>query len=103
MSSATQRLRQSLTVQISATTLAEIKNRIAPDGGRPEGAQMAASLMFKNMAATLQIANVKRATAEKPTKPKTTAANRAALARLNAPETQTAKNARRLANLNKTK
>lgn len=76
-----QRLRKSLTAQLNPATLAEIKNRIAPAGGRPEGAQMAAALMFKNMAATLQIANIKRATAD----------------------TQSAKNARRLSKLNPTK
>lgn len=81
MSSATQRLRQSLTAQLNPATLAEIKKSIAPAGGRPEGAQMAAALMFKNMAATLQIANIKRATAD----------------------SQSAKNARRLSKLNPTK
>lgn len=88
--SATQRLRQSLTAQINPTTMAEIKNRVAPAGGRPTSGQLAATLMFRNMAATLQIANIKRATAAQPAKPKTTAANRAALAR-------------RLANLNTSK
>jgi hypothetical protein len=79
--SATQRLRQSLTAQLNPATLAEIQTRIAPAGDRPDGAQMAAVLMFKNMAATLQIANIKRATAD----------------------TQSAKNARRLSKLNPTK
>ena len=101
--SATQRLRRALTAQNNPATLAEIKNRIAPTRSRPDGGQMAAGLMFKNMAATLQIANIKRATAAQPTKPKTTAANRATLARLSTPATQTAKNARRLANLNTSK
>lgn len=81
MSSAAQSLRKSLTAQINPATLAEIKNRVAPAGGRPTSGQMAASLMFKNMAATLQIANIKRATAD----------------------SQTAKNARRLAKINSTK
>jgi hypothetical protein len=38
--SATQRLRQSLTPQLNPATLAEIQTRIAPAGGRPDGAQM---------------------------------------------------------------
>jgi hypothetical protein len=74
--SATQRLRQSLTAQINPATLAEIKNRVAPAGGRPTTGQMAATLMFRNMAATLQIATT---------------------------DSQSAKNARRLAKLNSTK
>jgi hypothetical protein len=79
--SATQRLRKSLTAQINPATLAEIKNRITPAGGRPTSGQMAASLMFQNMALILQIANIKRTTTD----------------------SQSAKNARRLAKLNSTK
>ena len=89
-------LRQSLTAQISPTTIAEIKNRVSPDGARPDGARMAATLMLKNCAATLRIAAIKTATAKQP---KSAAANRAALARALAPETQGARNARRLSQI----
>ncbi|NMM12450.1 MAG: hypothetical protein HHJ17_02755 [Rhodoferax sp.] len=88
-------LRQSLTAQVSPATMAEIKNRVAPDGGgRLDSGQMAATLMLKNCAATLRIAAIKTATAKQP---KSAAANRAALAAAMAPETQGAKNAKRLA------
>jgi hypothetical protein len=72
--SAVQRLRKSLTAQTA------IENRIATAESQLDGTQMAVCLMFKNCAVTTQIATAKRATA--------------------APETQSAKNARRLARLN---
>ncbi len=78
--------------------MAAIMNRVAPRGGRLDMAQMGAALMFKNCAHILRTANIKRTTGTTAKAvPKTTATNRAALA----PETQSDRNARRLAAITK--
>ncbi|NMM19123.1 MAG: hypothetical protein HHJ15_04050 [Rhodoferax sp.] len=85
------------TMQVAPDVLKSIQNRVSPKGAKPDGAQMGAVLMFKNCAATLRIAAMKRAAT-----PTTTEANRKALAAALAPQTAGARNAKRLAALTAT-
>lgn len=87
------------TLQVAPVVLKSIQNRVSPDGGRPDNAQRGAVLLLANCAKTVQIANIKRATA--PAK-RTTETNRAALAAALAPQTAGARNAKRLAALTET-
>lgn len=81
------------TMQVAPDAVKAIQNRVAPKGGRPDNAQRGAVLLA-NCAKTVQIANIKRATA--PAK-RTSEANRKALAVALAPQTAGARNAKRLA------